>query len=216
MALSTAAVLSARFPGVTPAGWYMAQGDGLAQKRRLVDGGYFDNSGVATALDVIARLRKLILVPQPKLILIALTGAAEDGAADAPSHFFGETLSPLRTLESVRSSRARLAIKQAQLLMNGEPCPNIGPTGDLPCTYTMSMRMLVLASGDQRLPLGWQLSEKSRMAIERSIGDPELCDVLVVGAGSASTSFREQVAQNVRHHNSCLLAAIGKDLNARR
>jgi hypothetical protein len=214
VALSTAAVLSARFPGMTPAGWYMTKDEGQAQKRRLVDGGYFDNSGVATALDVMNRLEKLKLSPHPKFIVIALTSAAEDGTANAPSYGFGETLSPLRTLESIRSSRARFAIRQAQLFLNGGPCPSIGPSGNWPCAYEMRMRTMVLASGDVRLPLGWQLSEKSRAAIERYIGDPVLCNMIVTGAADSGTTFREQVALNVRRHNSCLLAAIGTDLHA--
>lgn len=214
LALSTAAVLSARFPGVTPAGWYMPKG--TTEKRRLVDGGYFDNSGVATAMDVIVRLEKLQLSPRPRFILIALAGAEEGGEADAPSHYFGEILSPLRTLDSVRSSRGLLAIKQAQILMNGSPCSHVGRTGHSPCNYKANMRMLVLASGDQRLPLGWQLSERSRLAIERSIGDPLLCKMLLIPVPSPDMSAREQVAQNVRRHNSCLLAAIGADLHASR
>jgi hypothetical protein len=49
IALSTAAVLSARFPWVLPAGSY----DALS----FVDGGYYDNSGLSSAEDIIAILR---------------------------------------------------------------------------------------------------------------------------------------------------------------
>ena len=49
MALSTAAVLSARFPWVFPAGSH----DALS----FVDGGYYDNSGLSAAEDIIAILR---------------------------------------------------------------------------------------------------------------------------------------------------------------
>ena len=49
MALSTAAILSARFPWVLPAGSY----DALS----FVDGGYYDNSGLSAAEDIIAILR---------------------------------------------------------------------------------------------------------------------------------------------------------------
>ncbi|MFO0871424.1 MAG: patatin-like phospholipase family protein [Pirellulales bacterium] len=62
--LSTAAVLSARFPFVTPSG-YLAQEPGTSasnpiprrRKRRFVDGGYFDNSGLATIEDILVVLR---------------------------------------------------------------------------------------------------------------------------------------------------------------
>lgn len=62
---STAIGLSARFPVVSPAGafagtevdWSLAQ----HQRRiRLVDGGYFENSGIATAMDLFAVLEEAI------------------------------------------------------------------------------------------------------------------------------------------------------------
>ena len=57
MSLSTAVSLSARFPWMTPAGslTIQCQGSRPEQKRRRRRG-YFDNSGVETALDVIDRI----------------------------------------------------------------------------------------------------------------------------------------------------------------
>ena len=43
---------SARFPFLTSAGSYQRDG----QKHRLVDGGFFDNTGIETALDLIRML----------------------------------------------------------------------------------------------------------------------------------------------------------------
>src|SRR5262249_21284146 len=61
---SSAACLSARFPVVSPAGWVpvtedRTTGAPLARpvKRRFVDGGYFENSGLATIDDILAALR---------------------------------------------------------------------------------------------------------------------------------------------------------------
>ena len=51
--LSTAAHLSARFTYFSPAGR-------LADGRRVVDGGYFENSGAATADEIISRLKQVI------------------------------------------------------------------------------------------------------------------------------------------------------------
>src|SRR5262249_39090307 len=61
--VSTAAILSARFPWVTPAGTFLdyqrdpstgqPERDRPLARFRLVDGGYFENSGVATAVDLI-------------------------------------------------------------------------------------------------------------------------------------------------------------------
>lgn len=57
--LSTAVGLSARFPFVLPAG-ALPKGILLAVEDRITDGGVFENSGVETALDVIARLQTLL------------------------------------------------------------------------------------------------------------------------------------------------------------
>src|SRR5262249_54694440 len=74
--LSPAAVLSARFPWVTPTGWFYArpepdqppEPDDCAplNKRvsKVTDGGYFESSGVATALDLAHSLQKIIMERQ--------------------------------------------------------------------------------------------------------------------------------------------------------
>jgi hypothetical protein len=206
VSLSTAAGLSARFPGIGSAGWYHARTAGGKVKRRLVDGGYFDNSGVATALDVIAVIRRQR--PQASLILIALTGA--DGeTADTPDYGFGEIMSPLRTLEGIRRTRADLAIEQAHRTLDGARC-RIG-TGEepAPCAYEGSVRQTALAAGDRLLPLGWFLSKRSRDRIAWSVGEPDLCGVATV---PPSASLRERSAAHVRSSNSCLLRKVGDEL----
>jgi len=65
MPLSTAAILSARFPWITPPGWYYENVSSASTwepaaprlPNQLVDGGYFENSGVASALDVIRAIK---------------------------------------------------------------------------------------------------------------------------------------------------------------
>ena len=68
MPLSTAIGLSARFPWISPAGWYAfidpneKKPGEKARKRRMsfVDGGYVDNSGVATASKLAQSLGELM------------------------------------------------------------------------------------------------------------------------------------------------------------
>ncbi len=60
--LSTAAMLSARFPIISPAGILRAEGDGKTGDR-IVDGGYFENAGLTTAMDVAREVRRLGVVP---------------------------------------------------------------------------------------------------------------------------------------------------------
>src|SRR5262249_21123726 len=71
--LSTAAFVSARFPWVTPAATTVdSRFDPKTLK--LVDGGYVDNSGVESALDLGAAIDKVAKAKKANLNLIALTG----------------------------------------------------------------------------------------------------------------------------------------------
>lgn len=60
MPLSTAANASARFPLVEPWGWFdLAQPpDGCRARETVADGGFFDNYGATTALDVYRRVKE--------------------------------------------------------------------------------------------------------------------------------------------------------------
>jgi hypothetical protein len=77
--LSTAATMSARFPVVSPQGLLRTlHGDVTDQ---IVDGGYFENDGLATIMDVAAALRRLGL--HPVVVRIANEPTPpEDPAAD--------------------------------------------------------------------------------------------------------------------------------------
>jgi hypothetical protein len=79
--LSTAAMLSARFPIISPAGILRAQGDG-AIGDRVVDGGYFENAGLTTAMDVARELPRLGIVP---VVLWVQNGPRADAADPKPS-----------------------------------------------------------------------------------------------------------------------------------
>ncbi len=61
--LSTTALLSARFPVVSPAGVIRAKGDSGVNGDRVVDGGYFENAGLTTALDVARALKARKITP---------------------------------------------------------------------------------------------------------------------------------------------------------
>lgn len=61
--LSTAAMLSARFPVVSPAGTIRAMGDDGQNGDRVVDGGYFENAGLTTALDLARAVRDFGVTP---------------------------------------------------------------------------------------------------------------------------------------------------------
>ena len=94
--LSTAAMLSARFPIISPAGILRASGDERTGDR-IVDGGYFENAGLTTAMDVARELRRLGVVP---IVLWVQNGPRTDAGdpvpPDAPPPSAGDSLVPPR------------------------------------------------------------------------------------------------------------------------
>jgi hypothetical protein len=61
--LSTAALVGARFPIISPAGEIRMLGDSGLHGDGVVDGGYFENSGLTTALDIAAAVHSFGLYP---------------------------------------------------------------------------------------------------------------------------------------------------------
>lgn len=155
--LSTAVGLSARFPILTPAGWYMAKTKETKspRKRRLVDGGYYDNSGIATALDVIE-----VLISEAQnnqlpidIRLIVLMDSENEQQA---SYAFSELLSVTDTLLRAREEHSRRIEELARKTIQGQ-------------RYGIDLSMHEIKLGLRDLPLGWQLAGSSRKAIEQDV-----------------------------------------------
>lgn len=169
--LSTAAVLSARFPLISTEGELSL--DGAAE--HLVDGGYFDNSGGAAAL---AAFSEFLAVAQDRtgsdLLPVALlitndperpSGprtwqgcAAPKAAASSARHGLAGLLGqPIGTLDAGRSHAAesrRSAWRRAVADAGGIVI-------ELP---------LFRCQGDAEFPLGWTLSRAVRAQIDDKIG----------------------------------------------
>jgi len=210
--LSTAVGLSARFPGLAPAGWYEVSNNenDRRYKRRLVDGGYYDNSGVVTALSIIEALKPY--AGNRKFVLISLNSITESSLSQVSASGLSELLSPLKTLESVRAARGKMAVEQAHVVLDKEKCS--GPLAKSPssCGYKDEMRTSILAT-EYPSPLGWQLSKASRNAIDKSVGNASVC----LGFSAEAETSRGQIdwsatVELVRKHNSCLLEGIRKEL----
>jgi hypothetical protein len=166
--LSTAVLVSARFPWVSPAAWIPnstckegGRRSSLASaKLRLVDGGYFDNSGTETAQSVIRALKSSPVTPNKfvvKLIVISgATGPAEPGTS------FPELLSPIRTFLAVREERTR----RAQYAASNETCNQI-INFQVP---EFSSYRNCLDFKSYEFPLGWKISALTRALIKEHIG----------------------------------------------
>lgn len=153
--LSTAALNSARFTYVSPAGSIL--NPGLID--HVVDGGYFENSGGQTAADVFRKVTS----PKPpnvtiKLILIRFQEVDTNGKSvppKGPARFANEVLSPLRALLNVRGAHATLAYSEVERL--------VAPADQFEFLLTQEQHGIVL-------PLGWLLAQRTRSAIDEQIG----------------------------------------------
>jgi hypothetical protein len=187
--LSTAASLSARFPWLTPAGYFREERKDGLRKVRLGDGAYFDNSGVATALDLIDELEKDMKDPdtgQPLPVdinLIVLTGAG--GYSDQKYYGFGELYSPIQSLLAARqantSSAMRRAIGQIDRFPRAAAETDIGP-------HIARLRQVLVADAFYPLPLGWRLSNLTQDAIRFQAGDGKRC-------APDETSFKQTIEE---------------------
>jgi predicted chitinase len=204
--LSTAAGISARFPWVTPAATIRTQDKllfGPGDKIRLVDGGYVDNSGVETALDLKEELEQVIKginrdseetkksdksgkYPRIVIKLIVLSG----GSYPVRESFaLGETLEPIRALLSTRQSRAYVAINRAARAM---PAARqvISVHGSNENISLTDFHVWKLGNRYYDLPLGWSVSDQTRDIIARQSGRYWDCEfnrnLMQVSAGTDS------------------------------
>jgi hypothetical protein len=132
--LSTAACLSGRFPVVTPAGYLPArvpddQGNIKDGKFRYVDGGYFENSGTATVLDLLSALNinEATNAAQKNIQLIVIRIGTNPGVFQfeeggkvylSPVLYkrqgLGEISSPIITLLNTRNARGNLSVREME------------------------------------------------------------------------------------------------------
>ena len=204
LATSTIAMLSARFSWVTPAGWLPSvtashlrsqrPGGGLTEasikrltgrKLRIVDGGYFENSGVETAEDMRAVVKERYpdLPLDMRLLIIASHPAvAETGQG------FSELLSPFRGLNAARMQRGQMA----QMRATSGDCGARHSVNGVPQSLQNC-----LGFGAYVPPLGWVLSPASRSWINSEIGSPDGCKDLDTKANSDDVDgFLSMAQQN--------------------
>lgn len=198
--LSTAAFVSARFPWVTPAAVLPVRGkEGANQGVRLVDGGYFDNSGIEVALSIIRELRErpeyAELAGKIDVKLIVLSGRTAPAAGRAS---FAEALSPIRTVLAVRDRRTAIAQSAAasetcRMLINFE-------------VYEFTSYRSCLDFENYDLPLGWLLSDESARTIDLLTA--------LVGPCWPPRLYEEDVSrlERARMANVCTIMSIMRDL----
>jgi hypothetical protein len=171
--LSTAAHMSARFTYVSPAGRFP---DGT----HIVDGGYFENSGATTALEIVTQINKCCHVKNisnvdVKVIMISNNPRRPPVAPAKPGpdkekpeltepetmqgHLLGEVMAPLTTMLNTREARGTFAQRaigyQQRRFKAGDDAP---PSKDDPQSMTPDIFYFGLEDRHVPFPLGWMLS----------------------------------------------------------
>ena len=168
MRLSTALHNGARFPYVNPAGTIRNHNQWLGRIRgRVVDGGYFDNSGAASLKEVYDKLVLENLKYRVHVIWISnspLETAPDDTSLVEPTFFkrgIYEFLSPPTTILNTRDARARQAVDNLASAV-GE---------DRVFKFSLCKRMPGSNSRKAALPLSWDLSEQAMNDMTRQLSE---------------------------------------------
>ena len=204
--LSTAAGISARFPWIMPAATVHAPKQSEARKNnniRLVDGGYFENSGTETAGDLIRAIGNPGMIdghPAFKIYVIVLTSYDNDlfGGNFNDDTPLAEFIGPIRGLLSTRQARGDLTIVRTLDYL----CPDLDN-----CNSEQKERgwhnrarwiFATLNLIDSQLPLSWHLSETSGEFIGLHAGSPSECGNAFHATVPDWTKLKPKLAEKAR------------------
>jgi hypothetical protein len=179
--LSTAADMSARFTYVSPAGRF-------PNGSHVVDGGYFENSGATTALEIVTRIKdvcrfanitnvsvKVIMIsndPRKGSLMIAPAkpgpeppGLKRSESVTSKPNFLGDLLAPPAALMNTRDARgiyAQKAIRREQRPFKAD-APDQVPSDTKDIVY------FGLRDTNVPLPLGWMLSREAARTMREQV-----------------------------------------------
>ena len=165
--LATAALLSARFPLVTPAGTL----PGARPKHRYVDGGYFENSGLTTVLELVDVLRRAVRDKEVRLVILRIENSRATTnamtAAGVVRHdsgsSFAELASPIRALLATRQARGEQAQAEvARVIRDAEAACLSRASGSAPTCAPIEEIVFALEPSCVPIPLGWSLTQSAR------------------------------------------------------
>ena len=169
--VSTAIHNGARFPIVSPAGTLEARGPkGEKQIRYIIDGGYFDNSGLETMRELRGALLKEHVAQHgttgSKLRIIILAIGNDDHAAQPGKIWLNDPVAPLVGFWTTRAGHAahlQTLLKGTSAAFGGSNCSPL-PNSDLFC------KVLLPAPADYQPPMDWALSKTAQDFIAYSTG----------------------------------------------
>jgi hypothetical protein len=222
----TAAVMSARFPLITPYAFF--NGTEAQRQRRTVDGGYYDNAGAVTASEIISALNDVLekekLTDRIEVIPIAIANQSSffrvtetDGQdpsdltkVRAPKPLLG--ISALDALFATREARVSKTLGDY-----GVGCGN-GKNDGLCITLRPRHQIHKVQEGPHSVwsvPLGWSLSCQTRAFISSQL-DLNPASATRSKAGGKQASVPNEPADLPclrRQEQELQLKAVGKPTN---
>ncbi|HKM63978.1 MAG TPA: hypothetical protein VJY39_15950 [Acidisphaera sp.] len=178
--VSTAINNSARFTYLEPAGQLAPAAPGVERKpAQIIDGGYFENEGVLTALELIAWLKTygpgIAHRPvQPILVQATASGAqgvtadqvvrcwggpSDDPTAKLPKGPTTQLLAPLLGLYNARGAHSAVLLRDARAQLCGDE------------QYPRLFHFMLAGTKDGSIPLNWILSDVTASLIWAAIDD---------------------------------------------
>ena len=215
--LSAAAGASARFTYVSPAGSLSVDTDDKDQKIRVVDGGYFDNSGATTALELLDRIGDDKVFPI--LVLISNNplgtpicqgrhnpdpGSLKATAIGAPAEdFLSEVLSPMLALLNARTASGRRTEVEAAKLVE-EAFGGAVVEISLASATQINLARADDAEEKEQVrqamvepPLGWSLSEAAWRYMDNAL------DAQNTGLAKEFDNLRAVLAGRISDYTPC-------------
>ncbi len=162
VSISTAVGASSRFPFLTPPA-LMRKPNGNVWGS-LVDGGYYENLGARTILDVYSLLKKISKAKgyniRFNLVAIRNTKISDK---ERPVHGLYEIVSPMITFSNIWANTGDVALQDAKRLLAED--------GD------KLFEIHLLREDSENIPLGWFLSETARENIDMQLKNVRLDNV---------------------------------------
>lgn len=209
LSLIEAAFVSARFPGIVPAYQVRAKlSGGRDRVWNFVDGGYVDNSGATTALDLYQELKDYVARKgysvELYVILLTESNTDPDVAKVEDGTRFRDTLAPITALLRVRSQLANRAVTSVIDEVQSE-----AKAEDLAARRKHSNVLIInLQQVTFPLPLGWKISKTTDDIIRLMLGRRDLCETRI-----KKELDEEHIARVIRD-NSCVKKRLRKLLGA--
>jgi hypothetical protein len=175
MPLSTSAYLSARFPVVASAGYLPIQlrdkHDQLREgKFRYVDGGYFENSGTATVLDLLSALdfKDAAVAAGVDIQIIVIRIGGDQGDLRYQWHGLGEITSPIFAVVNGGTARGTLSVNEMEAKRK-ELLDEVDRASPFNLRSADEAHFQVNSTKEIKLPLGYLLSNEARGEMDRQI-----------------------------------------------